>query len=174
MAIKPTFMFEKLVTQNNFEFYKKVNEISQFIGIRPEWLEFCMWFESRFNPKAKAKSTGATGLIQFMPATARQLGTTVEKLEQMSNIQQLDYVKKYFNPWRNKLRSFTDVYLTIFFPLAVGKPDDFIIETKSLKAETVARQNPIFDLDKSGQITKAEIKKRLLGMVPDQYKEKFV
>lgn len=166
--------FEELVKENKLEFIKKVHDISMFIGIRPEWLMFCMWFESRLNSKIQNKTTKATGLIQFMPATARQLGTTVEKLVLMSNVQQLEYVKKYFTPWNNKLRSFTDVYLTIFFPVAVGKPDDFVIKTKQLSSELIAKQNPIFDLNKNGELTKAEIKKRLLTMVPDKFKDKFI
>ena len=166
--------FEDLIKDNKQDFIKKVNDISQFIGIRPEWLMFCMWFESRLNHKSQNKASGATGLIQFMPATARQLGTTTDKLLLMSNVQQLEYVKKYFSPYVNKLRSFVDVYLTIFFPLAVGKPDDFIIQTKQLSSALIAKQNPIFDLNKDGELTKAEIKKRLLGMVPEKFKEKFI
>ena len=38
----------------------------------------------------------ATGLIQFMPKTAKNLGTSTQQLFKMSNVQQLDYVYKYF------------------------------------------------------------------------------
>ena len=41
---------------------------------------------------------GATGLIQFLPSTARGLGTTTDALAGMSSVEQLNYVEKYFDP----------------------------------------------------------------------------
>ena len=54
-----------------------------------------MVFESRLNPQAVNPISGATGLIQFMPSTARG-GTTTAVLKRMSNVQQLDYVLALF------------------------------------------------------------------------------
>ena len=64
------------------------------LQIRPNWLMFVMYFESRLNHRAVNRISGATGLIQFMPSTARGLGTTTDALFNMSNVDQLYYVKK--------------------------------------------------------------------------------
>lgn len=173
--MKPDYIFKDLVKTNTEQFYNELTSISYLLGIRPQWLEFCIWFETgrTMDHKIQNPTTKATGLIQFMPATAKILGTSTENLLKMSNVQQLEYVKKYFINYKNKLLNFVDVYLVIFFPLAVGKDDNFVIETKSLPAELIAKQNPIFDLNKDGEITKREIKNRLLSLIPDKYKEYF-
>jgi hypothetical protein len=59
----------------------------------------------------------ATGIIQFMPRTAKGLNTTTQALYKMTNVQQLDYVYKYFLPAKGKLKSFEDLYLYTFYPL---------------------------------------------------------
>lgn len=48
---------------------------------------------------ATVATSGATGLIQFMPATAQGMGTTTAALAAMSAVQQLDYVQRYFKPY---------------------------------------------------------------------------
>jgi hypothetical protein len=48
-----------------------------------------------FSPAVPNKAgSGAVGLIQFMPSTAKGLGTSTEALKKMSAVQQLDFVKK--------------------------------------------------------------------------------
>lgn len=54
-----------------------------------------IWAESRMKTKARNPVTGATGLIQFMPKTAKALGTSTEALARMSFERQLDYVQEY-------------------------------------------------------------------------------
>ena len=166
-------IFDNLLTENKDAFVSKVNDIATFIGIKPEWLMFVMWFESRLNSHVQNKTSGATGLIQFMPSTAHSLGTTTDALAAMTSIQQLDYVQKYFTPYKGKIKAFTDTYLVVFFPAAIGQPDSYVIETKNLHASLIAKQNPIFDVNKDGIITKSEIKQRLIGMVPDGFKALF-
>lgn len=79
-------------------FYERVLEISDKLKCHPEDLMAVMSFESAGSLKAnKANSagSGAMGLIQFMPKTARSLGTSTSKLARMSETEQLDYVEKY-------------------------------------------------------------------------------
>jgi hypothetical protein len=66
------------------------------------------------------KISGATGLIQFMPSTAKSLGTTTDVLLSMNNIQQLNYVLAYLRPYKGKMNNFVDVYLAVFYPAAIG------------------------------------------------------
>lgn len=104
-------------------------------GFPMEWLANLINFESggTFNPSIQ-NSIGATGLIQFLPSTAKGLGTSTNQLRQMSVKAQLSYVDKYISrALKNKgvLKSdgmvkdtFTqqDLFMTIFYPVAVGKP----------------------------------------------------
>lgn len=129
-----------------------------------QWLMSCMHFETggTFSPTIQ-NGAGAKyfGLIQFGTAAASDLKTTVEDLIQLSQVEQLDWVFKYFNLWRKRGKVYTqleDLYLTIFYPAAVGKNADTVIFEK----DTVGyRQNNGFDFNKNGQITVGEICDRI-------------
>ena len=154
-------LFQDKVKQNKDSFLKKVKEISEKLNINPDWLMFLMYNESGLDSTVVNKMGGATGLIQFMPATAKGLCTTTEQLRAMSNVEQLDYVYKYFAPYKNRITSAYDLYSICFMPIILGKPDSWVLKTKNLSAETIARYNPAFDLNKDKQITVAEWKKYL-------------
>lgn len=149
--------FENQIPNNKAEFISLVLSVSQYLRIDPNWLMMVMYFESRLNPQAVNSVSGATGLIQFMPSTARNLGTTTDALKQMSNVEQMQYVKKYFEPYRGKMHNFTDVYFAVFYPVAMNKPRSYVLGSQNLKASVIADQNAGFDLDKDRQITRGEV-----------------
>lgn len=162
-------LFESLITRNRAAFLNKVVEISAKLGINnPDSLMAVMQSESNIDETAVNSKTGATGLIQFMPSTAAGLGTSVEALRKMSNVEQLDYVYRYFKPYAGRLNSATDLYTVVFFPVALGKSDDYILQTSRISADTIARQNPIFDLDKNKVITYGEFKQAVLKRIPSE------
>jgi len=78
----------------------------------------------------------------------------------MSNVQQLDYVYKYFNSLgaTGKMKSVYDLYLVTFFPIALGKPDDWTLQSADLSAYKIAVNNKIIDLNKDNKITVAEFR----------------
>lgn len=152
-------LFEEYVKTNKAAFIDKVKSISNKLLIDPDWLMAVMWKESRLNEKAVNPKGGATGLIQFMPATAQSLGTTTAALKTMTNVQQLDYVYKYYKPYITKLNSYPDLYLATFFPAALGKADDYILQTSKLSAAAIAEANPGIDLNKDRKITVGEFKR---------------
>lgn len=118
----------------------------------------CMAFESAetFSPAVKnGAGSGATGLIQFMPATARGLGTTVETLALMTAEQQLEYVREYFLPYRGRLNSLSSVYMAILWPKAIGRADSEVLWTQEGSPVTY-RQNAGLDANKDGTITVGE------------------
>lgn len=157
---------------------RRIQQICTLLGINPAWLMMVMWSESRLNAQSVNKQPGdsdnpqiraatrATGLIQFMPDTALNQGTTTKALYAMTAIDQLGYVYKYFKPWTGKIKSYFDLYLVTFFPDAIGKPDDYILQTKKLSAATIAKQNPFFDVNKDGKLTVGEIKRRMYESIP--------
>jgi hypothetical protein len=131
-----------------------------------------MWKESKINPKAINKNGCASGLIQFMPRTAKGLGTSIDKIREMSAVEQLDYVYKYFKPYVGKIKSAQDLYLATFFPAAMGKDEEFILQSKDLSPETVADANPAIDLNKDHEITKAEFDEYVTKGLPKDWKAK--
>ena len=159
-------------------FEQAVEVICGSLEINPSWLMMVMWSESRLNAQSVNKQPGdtedplaraakrATGLIQFMPDTTLRLGTTNKALYAMSAIDQLHYVYKYFKPWAGKMKSYFDLYLVTFFPAAIGKPDDYILQTDKLPASVIAKQNPFFDVNKDGKLTVGEIKRRMYESIP--------
>lgn len=148
------------------QFIDKAKKISSSLGIKPEWLFGVMYSESRINPQAVNASTNATGLIQFMPATANGLGTSVYELKNMNSLQQLDYVYKYFKPKSGELKSFFDLYLYTFFPIAIGKPDSWVLHSENLSAGSIATRNPLFDTNKDNQITVGEFRNKMRDILP--------
>lgn len=141
-------------------FRDKVFSICDSFGWKREthasWLMSCMAFESgeTFSPSIKnAAGSGATGLIQFMPSTARGLGTSTEALANMSAVEQLDFVQQYFRPYAKRIGSLSDMYLAILMPKFVGQPDDAVM---FLDPKIAYRQNAGLDANRDGKITKGE------------------
>ncbi|MGS8299858.1 hypothetical protein ACVCEY_19900 [Escherichia coli] len=136
------------------EFKLKVIEVCERLEINPDYLMSCMAFETgeTFSPNVRNPNGSATGLIQFMAHTARVLGTTINELAGMTSVEQMDYVEKYFKPYTGKIKTIEDVYMVIFCPRAVGKPNSYILynEGKSYN------DNKGLDLNKDNAITKYE------------------
>lgn len=130
------------------------------LGIDPDWLLAVEKFESGLNPKAVNQYSGATGAIQFMPSTAKNLGTTVEALKLMSLAEQQKYVFAYLNGFKGRMKSLEDTYLAVFFPKAIGQSDDYVVGIKEGGTDfqkAVYKQNAGFDKSGSGQITRGNI-----------------
>lgn len=126
----------------------------------------CMAWESgrSFDPaKKNLAGSGATGLIQFMPATAQGLGTSTAALAAMTPEQQLDFVEKYFRPYTGKLHNLADLYMVILWPKAVGKPLEYVLWERGAMPTTY-RQNAGLDANRDGAITKAECAAKLYAM----------
>lgn len=150
------FLINK-VKENTQAFSDGVVSIAKQLGIDPDWLMIVMNFESGLNPKATNKNSNAVGLIQFMPKTAQGLGTTTNDLLNMSNVEQLHYVYKYLARYSGRIDSLTDLYLCIFYPVAVGKSDNYVLGTNEENKKLVARLNKVFDTNSDGYLTKNEI-----------------
>lgn len=166
---------ENIVKQNKSQFITKIINISNYLGIDPNWLMHVIFFETAgtMSPQARNSKTQATGLLQFMPSTAIKLGTDINTLYDMNNIEQLDYVLKYLAPYKNRLKSFVDLYFAVFFPAAIDKPLDFIIQTVNLPASLIAKQNSIFDVNRDGKITVSEVEYILIKSIPESIRDLF-
>lgn len=144
-------------------FRDRVWWIADTLGFDPDWLMACMAWESAETFSASIKNaagSGATGLIQFMPSTAVSLGTTTAKLAKMTPEDQLNYVYKYFKPYKGRIKNLGDMYMAILWPAGVGKPDNYVLWDKGSRPTTY-RQNAGLDLNKDGKITRAECLKKI-------------
>lgn len=142
---------------------------ADFPPAQADWFMACMAFETgrTFSPKVRNPSSTATGLIQFMAATAAELKTTTTALATMTAEDQLDYVWLYF---RNRIREhgpitrLTDCYMAILNPVAMGKPDSFPMWIDGSRQYAV---NAGLDANKDHQITKAEAGARVAAVLAE-------
>jgi len=137
------------------EFRARVARIAARLDCPASWLMACMAFETgrTFDPAVRNPASTATGLIQFMEATAAQLNTTTAALARMSAVEQLDYVARYFEPYRGRLKTLSDCYMAILWPKAVGRGENLEIFAPGSRAYLANRG---LDIDHDGAVTKAE------------------
>lgn len=135
---------------NNPIFKKKLKEISNAIHIDENSIIKLMKHESGLNPEIK-NSIGCVGLIQFcpgggMPKTINGKSYTLDEIRYDLEAQ-MDAIKEFWTKGYNngKIKRPADLYLYNFFPVAAGKPDDFVLQAKGLSATTVAKANPGFN-----------------------------
>ena len=145
---------------NDHEFLAEVKRLSQKYQIKEGDLLGLMASESGLNPQARNKS-GATGLIQFMPNTARELGTSTSALYGMNRAEQMKYVEKYFDYWKlPKGATAGQLYATVFAPAYASKD---VNTTMYSRADGAAyTQNIGLDQNMDGVITVGELGKRIV------------
>jgi hypothetical protein len=151
------------------QFVDRVIDMARHLETDPCYLMACMAFETggTFRPDIYNKAgSGAVGLIQFMPQTATMLGVTSPALASLSAEEQLGFVLRYFLPFKGRLRSLSDVYMAILWPSAVGKPENRVIFRRSDPVRPkLYLQNHGLDLNKDGEITKAECTAKVMKML---------
>ena len=152
-------------------FLNKTKDISQRIGCDYKDLLAVMNSESGLKSNAKNPKGSATGLIQFMPATAKMLGTTTDELRRMSPTQQLDYVEKFFLQvkktygFEGKKLSGADLYALVFMPARANRE----ILTSATDGKTYS-MNKGLDKDGDGHISKADLQRRVASCYVDEAK----
>ena len=137
---------------NNDIFKKKLKEISNEIGISENSIIKLMKHESGLDSSIK-NSIGCVGLIQFCPDTKGGASKTINgKSYNLSDLQndlelQMDVIKEFWKKGKNdgKIKNAKDLYVYNFFPAAAGKSDNYVLQTKSLSAQTIAKTNPVFN-----------------------------
>lgn len=142
------------------DFNKKLEKIANQLNVKSSDLIAIMKQESGVNPKAVNPYSNATGLIQFMPSTARSLGTTVEELKDMTAVEQLDYVYKYFKMVGVGDGSLGDLYMAVFMPKYIGASDNTVLGAAGASGFSgkVYAQNSGLDRNRDGRITVGDVK----------------
>lgn len=124
--------------------------------------------EGSFDP-SKVNSLGFVGLVQMGAGARKDLNISKDKLRNMSAVEQLDWVKKYFQLYNNrykKIDSFLEMYLTILRPASV-KPEgididdnEIIFKDNGQTSNNPYKQNPAFMKEKGEWKEKGELKVR--------------
>ena len=168
-------VFEEKVTKNKVEFVIGVIDSSKKLKCNPNDLMFALNIESAgtFDPTIENKYSHAIGIAQFTPYIARCLGTSTDELRKITNVQQLDYVVKLLAPYAGRMNSYVDVYLAIFYPTAIGKPDTYELGLTPEMRAKIALQNPAYDQNKDHVVTKGEVKAAIAKFIPKEHKNLF-
>ena len=144
-------------------FSARLSEIAKKYGCSEQDLIGLMYSESGLNPQAVNSNGGATGLIQFMPSTATNLGTTTGDLSGKTGVQQLEYVDKYLGQYLKEGGNYSggDLYTIVFLPAYLNR------EVLTTSGENYYNWNSGLDYDGNGDISKTDLGKR----VKDKYEE---
>lgn len=113
-------------------------ELARAHGWDPNAIAAVIAFESGGDPTARNPRSSATGLIQFMPDTAKAMGTSIRAIRSMSALRQLDLVERYFvGALAGHLPAEVgDYYMATFMPALGGMPDE---------TEVGHRGTPVYD-----------------------------
>jgi len=139
--------------------HRRVLELAARLELSVDHLCALIAHESGWRATAVNPQTKATGLIQFMPKTARGLGTTIAAIAAMPALEQLDVVEKFFARAKagapGKQIGPRDVAMAAFLPSMIGHPDDHVAFTRGEKGYS---QNAALDLDGNGELTLGEVR----------------
>lgn len=151
-------------------FRERVAWIGQQLGVDPSWVMDIIAFESAGTFRANVRNpySNFVGLIQFGPAAAAAVGSSLGALAAMTAEDQLNYVYKYFQPYTGRIKSLSDLYMVVLWPAAVGQSDSYVLFASPSTAYT---QNKGLDSNGDGKVTKAEAAsgvrlKSVTGMLP--------
>ena len=167
----------------NESFSLKLNKISNDLSMNPRDLLLVMFLESGVNPAAVNPNGKATGLIQFMPSTLRDMGLSSNEIRNFgkkSAEDQLDYVKQYVQAHRGLIggkpfTSATQYYIANYYPIALQrwhgsspiKNANVVVTRKNAKdpnERAAYSQNIGLDSNKDGVITVSDITTVLMNM----------
>jgi len=94
---------------NTKAYSQQINAISTLYNISPALVRALIHAESAFNPKARSKQ-GAQGLMQLMPATAKELGVD-NAFDPKQNIAGgVKYLARLLKQFKNDIRLATAAY----------------------------------------------------------------
>jgi hypothetical protein len=160
-------------TIQDSNFKTKLEKVADKLGVKSADLLTIIKHESGGRPTAQDPWGVSAGLIGFTGQTARALGTTKEEILQMTAVEQLDYVYKFYV--MNKLKPGSDVgtmYMLTFMPAYAYSPDDTVLGQQGggqlgrtgLSMDKIWSQNPVFGKSKGkSYFTVGDVKRSVGG-----------
>lgn len=135
------------------EFTSELNRVAQKFNINANDLLAVMLVETggSLDPSIRNSKSGATGLIQFMPSTARGLGTTTDELARMTRAEQMKYVEKYMDGKLPQGATGGQIYTAVFLPAFINE------EVLTVRGEDFYESNTGLDYNNDGKITRSDL-----------------
>jgi hypothetical protein len=142
--------YSNLIEDNRQSFLKKLVRVSKDLGIKTLWLLHVIFNESKFDPRNKNKITRGVGLLSFLPQVISSFidletgkNYTTNDVLEMSNLQQLNLVKSFYQAWIQKMKLKSpiipgDFAALTFYPDVIKKdwswefPDYVIVKNPDL------------------------------------------
>lgn len=145
---------------NDPNFESKLEKIAKDLGVDAKDLREIIRFETAgtFSSKSHDPFGVSIGLIGFTSGTAKSLGTSKAELAEMTPVEQLDYVHRYYKmvgvrPGDDRGK----IYMRTFMPAFADSPDDTVLGRKGggnlilpsgkpiqLSMHKIWEQNPAF------------------------------
>ncbi len=151
-------------------FFPRLEEIADELHARPRDMMAVMMSESGVkatahndNPKnlPPEKRWNASGLIQFMPATLVGMGWLMghATFRELTATQQLEWVLRYYRPYRGMLVSIGALYVATFLPVLTKHSGnrDFVLTAKNGPLGWAYAPNAVFDANRDYAITVGEL-----------------
>ncbi len=169
----PKALAQKLDAKLGEGFSKKCESTAAKINCNVNDLLAMMYSESQISPNAK-NSSGAVGLIQFMPSTLSANGYSSSSVANMSAVKQLDVVADIMV--KSKLMSgyskddkidAGSLYAICFLPAAAKSE---VLCSKTGKLSWAYKANSALDLNSDGNISKSDLATRLNGKYTEMLK----
>jgi hypothetical protein len=149
------------ILRDHPQFWVELQAVAERLSTQPAWLLNVMASESLFNPAARNSLPGqtASGLLQFIESTARDMGTTTEEIKRMNPVEQLRLVERYLSPFRGRLNSLADAYMAVFRGFIIDGGDTSAVAPldNSTKEQRIYSLNKWLDFDGDNKITKGEL-----------------
>lgn len=157
-----------------------LNSAASQIGVPSDWLSAIFFIETAFsmNPYEFRNPFGL-GLIGFTDIAIKQLiidgilpkGFVKEIILNYTIEQEMNLIVQYFKMNQKRfdyspIQTLENMYLLVFWPAAIDKQDDYILQTSGLSAAVVAAANPVWDVNKDGKILAGEIRNSFRSKLP--------
>ena len=147
-------------------FYDAWTAMARRLGADPLDMARVAYAETGMNPRAFDPRSNAGGLIGFMPSILRGLGWTgtPEQFRELSAIEQIPYVERYYRPYVGMLRNDGLVYVANFLPSRLPRAsvsDDSFVMTSRGDGTGYYDANRILDRDGNGAITVGDLRQHL-------------
>lgn len=143
------------------EFYQGWIKIFKNLGADPLDALQVSNSESGVSPSAYNPNGPAVGLIQFLGVTLKGMGWTgtTQEFGNLSDIQQLPYVEKYYAPYKGKLVNKAAIYTATFLPADIDMAADptAVLVDKNGRRGWAYSPNASFDTNHDLKITVSEL-----------------
>lgn len=145
------------------DFVAKAKQVAQRLNCNYDDLLAVMNSESGLNPQAVNRTSGASGLIQFTSVAVKEMNKvygmnlSLVKIRNMSAVEQLDLVEKYFKMTKNRAfssnhrLSAADLYSLCFLPGRASR------DVLTQRGENYYSSNRGLDVNGDGKITKSDL-----------------